>query len=407
MSFNNFFNLCFIWFPPGGGKIEATFDKTATRILVQTRQHLHTMGKKKQKEPAPTAEAVGEVFNRFNTTYERDPVTVCKVLASNAEMAASLIHTLSFAREKTLLLVASAVESGYSTVTDEVYAEVMRVDGEGVLDSEGGSDSEGEGAPKKKKQKTVTFATQANVLFSAMKQVGEEWEDIDNASKTLVLEMDIESHHLTPTNYKRVIQTLLKRVNDSSIHSLLQRFFFGRALAYAHTLSPSGKEFERLCREEFGVARNTAYAIIGFFRVASVYPTILGVSVPWRTIREHVSMTMKDGTRVMSPLLSKITNLPDEERAIFRTPFPNTSVSVGGVEDACMIAGDIVHPHHEAFFHNSASEGDGGNLSAVGLPPLNKFTHSDATTSTFSAKDGEGNEEDSDGDWTPDQCRAV
>ena len=115
--------------------------REATRIWFgQTRnaQRL-AMGKKKQKEPAPTAEAVGEIFDRFCTAHERDPATACKVPASDPEMAAALIHALSFAGEKTLLLAASAVESGHSTVTGEVHADVMRVDGEGA-GSEGGSD---------------------------------------------------------------------------------------------------------------------------------------------------------------------------------------------------------------------------------------------------------------------------
>ena len=75
----------------------------------------------------------------------------------------------------------------------------------------GGATAEGEGAPQKKKQKTVSFATQANVSFSAVKQAGEEWKDMANASETLALDMNMESHHLTPTSCKGAMQTLLER----------------------------------------------------------------------------------------------------------------------------------------------------------------------------------------------------
>ena len=197
-------------------------------------------------------------------------------------------------------------------------------------------------------------------------------------------------------------------VDDSVTHSLSRRFFFGRALACAHAPSPSGKEFERLCREEFGAARDAAHPIIALFRIASACPTI-----PWCKVREHVCEALnEDGDRVMSPLLRKIANLPDTERVIFRIPFPNASVVVGkrsgsmvGKRSGSMVAGEIMHPNvqlqHEQFFHNSASEGDGGNLSAVGLPILNEFTNGDATASTFSAKDSKTGDEEEFEDCRP------
>ena len=50
--------------------------------------------------------------------------------------------------------------------------------------------------------------------------------------------------------------------------------------------------------------------------------------------------------------------------------------------------------------------GEGGDLSRVGLPPLDQFKHSDAVRSMFASANSEvGNL--SERDWTDDQRRAV